>query len=679
MFLPRSLSFLSLALVLLHGCNPIDNTEPPPEPSEPADPSAEGGGQGGIHLPVIMGRQLICSQGAGGSYSHRANSTRHAIDLATDPNRREEVYAPVAGIVRVHDNASDGHGRHVNVDRGDGTFVVIGHFDEIFVRDMDEVVVGQLLGYEGRTGYATADHIHMSLMRGDAGQPAGYATSIPSSYWTSDTSGAGGMELLGSEQFVAGRTYESYLSVNLWHSDGTLVKTPDNARVYLLEDGLKRWIRDETTFWGLKYDFDDVVRVSQAEMDCYGQGTDIAGETLVDAVRDGEGSIWLIVGAAGDTSRYRIRVWSIGWEAVMASWGLDYRQGNEPAQLGENSSAFADWPAATGYAGLRDGTLVKETSASDVYVVSHGVALPVATWDVYLLMNYFHRSILLVEPGVVEWLHQKGSCLSGQMCLDFEAVTTCGGGLELGDGPGTGGPPEDDDDAWDDDDDAWSDDDDAVGDDDVADDDDVASDDDDTTPPPVVDDDDVSEDDDDIEPEPDDDVAEDDDDVAADDDDATPPPTDDDDATQDEEPETSTLTVSVDYPANYPQLTLTVQPVFAVSTLGQGWHPFQPSIQNDDEVVWSQDTDYTGLLGVRFNVNVDSDGDGAADDWYCYGHYTTAFLEYGVSVEITLDGDEWDENDLVTWSPGTASQTELGCSALLWFGNVGAISVGYVQ
>jgi hypothetical protein len=173
------------------------------------------------------------------------------------------------------------------------------------------------------------------------------------------------------------------------------------------------------------------------------------------------------------------------------------------------------------------------------------------------------------------------------------------------------------------------------------------------------------------------------DDDDTDDDDSTPVDSDDDDATQDEEDtdeETegvSTLTIEVDYPANYPGLTLTVQPIFNPSDLGDSWWA-SPSVTDDDEVNWSDTGDYSGLLGARFNVNVDSDGDGVNDDWYCYGHYSTAFLEYGVSVDIMLDSDSWDENDLVTWSPGSESDTSLGCSALLWLGSTSSISEGAV-
>ncbi len=557
-----SKSLFAQALILA-GCQPV------PVVMTAGDSTDQGGGGLAFQLPLARGVEKICTQGVGGSRSHSSDSTYYDIDLDTDNNSQEELYAPASGIARVHmESATSGFGYHICIDLGNGTYFVIAHCSAIFVSDGEEVAVGQLLAYEGNTGNSSGDHVHIGLHRGDAGQTADHGVSIPTFYFASNQSTGADAYNIASEDFSCGLAsqgdaqdgdfYESQLATTLWHPDGTLVKTPDNARVYVVGEGRARWIQNEEVFWAMDYSFGEVVLVSSEELSCLGEGEDILSPI------------------------------------------------NVPQ-----------------YDGLREGDLLKETDASDVYVVMGGRALPIESWDVYLLMRFNDRTITVLPPGTVESTLQMGNCAADVWCLDAEAVTTCGGGLELS-GDGQGGEPGDDD---------------AQGDDD-------------TTP------------------------AGDDDDSQGDDD--TTPASDDDDDTQ-EESSSSVLTVSVDYPTSYPQLTLTVQPVFAVSQLGQGWNPVQPSVFADDEVIWSQSDDWSGIIGVRFNVNVDSDGNGTADDWYCYGHYTTAFLEYGVSAQITLGGDEWDENDLVTWSPGTQSQTELGCSVLLWFGNVSTITVGYVQ
>ncbi|MBI4256748.1 M23 family metallopeptidase [Candidatus Uhrbacteria bacterium] len=618
---------MSLVFFTLTGCGSLFIPQ-----YDGSNQSNQGGAGLVIELPFSAGTEKLCTQGAGGTHSHTGISTRYDIDLDTNDYADEEVFASVTGVAYVHmESATSGFGYHVNIDLGDGTYVVIAHLSDIFISDGDEVSVGSLLGYEGKTGNATGEHVHIGLHQGDASLTADNGTSIPATYWTGNQSDGTEVTTISSEEFSCGIRsqgdpqdgdfYKSDLLINLWHPDGALVMTPDNARVYVLQDGKTRWIQNESTFWGLEYDFDDVTLVSESELDCYGDGSDIVGETFIDAAFDTEEELWLIVGAASDSNRYRARVRGTGWEDVLSSWGLSYDRSNEPDTYGDTSSYMTNWPPSASYVSMRDGTIVKESDASDVYIISGGFALPVKTWDVYLLMNHYRRDILTVDDGIVGELHQIGSCTTDQMCLDYEAVTTCGGGLELSDGPGEGGDLNQDD----------------------------------------YDDPDEEQDDpaDEVEQEQEESEEE---------------------VEQEEEEETSdvsTLTVEVDYPANSPELTLTVQPVYAISSLGDYWL-VETSVTEDDEVSWSDEGDYSGLLGVRFNVDVDSDGDGTYDDWYCYGHYSSAFLEYGVAVDITLDSNSWDENDLVTWSPGSESDTNLGCSALLWFGNTTSISVGAV-
>ncbi len=619
-------SFITIILLCLTGC------------SAGMFPAYDGPGsvnQGGaglvLELPFESGVEKMCTQGVGGIHSHNGTSTYYDLDLDTSNDTDEEIFAPTSGVARVHmESATSGFGYHVNIDLGDNIYVVIAHLANVFVSDGDEVAVGSLLGYEGCTGDCTGDHVHIGLHEGDAGETADNGTSIPVDYRTANQSLSAGMTTIAAEDFSCGirsqgdpqdgDTYESDLAINLWHPDGTLVKTPDNVRVYVLEDGQTRWIENEETFLGLEYNFDDVTLVSQSELDCYGEGMDIVGETFIDAAFDVQEELWLIVGAQSDPGRYRAPVRGTGWEHVMVSWGLDYGLDNYPDTHGDTSSYMTNWPPASDYVGMRDGTIVKESDASDVYIISEGFALPVKTWDVYLLMNHYPREILTVDDGVVGELHLAGNCVTDLMCLDIEAVTTCGGGLELSDGLGEGGDPGNNE---------WS---------------------------PE----DQTEQEEDEQENEEEEVVEEEEEVE-----------------EEETTDVSTLMIEVDYPADYPALTLTVQPIFTISSLGDYWLA-TTGVTDDDEVTWSDTGDYSGLLGVRLNVNVDSDGDGVNDDWYCYGHYLSASLEYGVAVDITLDSDSWDENDLVTWSPGLESDTHLGCSALLWFGSTSSISEGAV-
>ncbi len=433
----------ALTIIVMSGCEPFDVSR------ETNGSSDQGGGEGALQLPLESGHETMCTQGAHGSHSHSKTSTEYDIDLDTNNYADEEVYAPISGTAYVHLDATSGFGYHVNIDLGDGTYIVLGHFSDIFVGDGDEVGQGELIGYEGNTGASSGDHIHIGLHEGDASEDAGNGVSIPTLYWAANASDRGEAQMIDSEDFVCGIAsegdphdgdfYESQLSVPLWHPDGTLVKTGDNARVYVLEDGAARWIENEDVFWGHNWDFEEVVIISDEELDCLGEGDDITQTGWVQAAFDTEEQLWLFVGTSTDPNRYRARVREIGWEAVMESWGLDYGTDNYPDTYSDSSDYMETWPPSSSYVGLRDGTLVKEEDASDVWEVSGGVALPIVSWDMYLMMGYLSRNIITVADGTVGELDTVGSCAADQWCLDEDAVATCGGGLDLVSGGSTGG------------------------------------------------------------------------------------------------------------------------------------------------------------------------------------------------------------------------------------------------
>ncbi len=437
-------------------CYPPGATKSACRASEDPTSAEQGGGVVALELPIPDGDMLQCVQGAGGSYSHSGDSTLHDIDLDTSNTESEEVYAPTGGTAYVHtESATTNFGYHVNIDMGDGTYAVVAHMSEVFVTDGAEVAAGQLLGFEGCTGACTGDHIHIGRHDGDPALKAEYGDSVEVTYYVEDATQESGFAYLSGDDFVCGLTsmgdekngdwYRSGLPVTRWHPNGTLVKAADSVEVYRLDDGQRRWIQDEDVFWSYGYDFDNVVTVASEELDCYEQGSDIAQDGMVDAVYDEDGRLWLIVAPKERSDRYRIEVRDTAWDAVLASWGLSYSQDEPPLMVSDEDEYMADWPEADGYAAFRDGSLVKEESSSDVYVISDGVAVPVKDWDTYLLLGFHDREILTVPDGAVEDVQELvGSCGAGLWCLDATAITTCGGGLELGDGESGGVSDSDD-------------------------------------------------------------------------------------------------------------------------------------------------------------------------------------------------------------------------------------------
>ena len=285
------------------------------------------GGRGGadddqlvLHLPIPAGETSRCTQGAGGSYSHTGTSTQHDIDLDTDNYSDEEVYAPISGKAYVHtESATSNFGYHINIDIGDGKYVLLGHLSEIFISNESEVAAGQLIGYEGCTGNCSGDHIHLGLHEGDASDDAINGTSISVSYLVTNMNEEDPTEqIISGDDFVCGlknegdpvdgHIYKSSLPVTLWHPDGTLIKVPSDPKVYVLSDGERNWFEDEQVFWSYNYDFADLTLISDEEKDCFGSSADLTEETLIDAVEDGWGQVWLLVGEETDEGAYKIQV-----------------------------------------------------------------------------------------------------------------------------------------------------------------------------------------------------------------------------------------------------------------------------------------------------------------------------------------------------------------------------------
>jgi hypothetical protein len=352
-------------------------------PSDPAKGNDEGGASDPdlVQMPVPAGQSMFCTQGAGGVFSHRARSTLHAVDLDTPNDRKMEIYAPASGIAHVHADAPKiNFGNHVNIDLGNGHFVLVGHMDTVFVKDGEAVVAGELLGYEGCSGDCSGDHVHLGLLKGDASQPAERGLSVP---MTLSISADGKPTTIAGDAMQCGvpggTSYVSASPVVMRHPDGALVKTGDDPRVYQLVHGASRSIADESAFRALGYDFRDVLVVSAAELGCYDAGATISS----------------------------------------------------PADL--------DW---TPVSGLTTGTFVREASASDVYAVAPHGLMPVRDWSTFLLLGGDPDRIRFVPDGtLLASGFPIGDCVGNVGCIAPESVTTCGGALTFGtaDDGGQGG------------------------------------------------------------------------------------------------------------------------------------------------------------------------------------------------------------------------------------------------
>ncbi|MBU1705733.1 peptidoglycan DD-metalloendopeptidase family protein [Patescibacteria group bacterium] len=389
--------------------------------SEPGDQPADLGGanEGAIsQLPFAFGQSRRCVQGAHDPFSHNGYSTRYDLDLDTSNSEDEEIYVPVSGVAYAHQNNPEiNFGRHVNIDLGDGTYVTIAHFKEIFLHDGAPVAAGQLMGLEGCTGFCTGDHVHFGRHRGAAWEEAQHGESIPVQVQTENG-------VWSSESFVCGlengQSYRSKLLEIGTHPNGTLVKSAHASKTYLLDQGRRRWITNQDVFWSRGYDFQDVIMVSDEELQAYPAGSDLDQAGGVFAAYDGNQELWLFVGHESQTDRQRQRVGRLDWPAVLASWGLNPADANDLRPYTVNSSSFfAQWPPYQGWATFRDGALLTQVSSSDVLVVSDGAAVPIETWPAFLQPGFRPDRILTIEDGSLDYhFAVVGSCANASgICL----------------------------------------------------------------------------------------------------------------------------------------------------------------------------------------------------------------------------------------------------------------------
>lgn len=354
------------------------------------------------------------------------------VDLDTPNNQDDLVFAPVAGLAYVHnDYRTTGFGLHINIDQGDGTYVIIAHLDQIFIDNQSEVTPGQLLGFEGTTGNSFGDHVHFGRHRGDASLDGTQGESFDGLI----------IDMYADDQHVqlattdmacdlpGGQVYESALQTPLWHPSGSLIKTPDNDTIYLVDGPNLTPFGTSDAFATRNYSYADVALVSPNELNCYGLNAAISSNTEIQAMYGAfpNQAVWLLVGSRQDPERYRLLVPGDGWQAVLKSWGIQAATYDDLYQDVESGGVVPTYPYAGG-ANFRDGSLVSAIENSAVYVMTDGVAMPIVNWDAFLLMGWEDRTVIeLAEQDLDAVVTQQGDCGSGNFCLTPEDIRSCGG------------------------------------------------------------------------------------------------------------------------------------------------------------------------------------------------------------------------------------------------------------
>jgi murein DD-endopeptidase MepM/ murein hydrolase activator NlpD len=158
--------------------NPKRFAKPAPPPAPASASSGSSSSSGGPQ--IVRGGRASQSgfiwpvTGPISSYFGPAHPLGIDIDLYSNPNA--PIAAAAAGkVVFAGGNPCCSYGYYVVIDHGNGFETLYAHFSSIAVSVGQQVAQGQLLGYGGRTGYATGNHLHFEVhLNGQVVNPLEY-------------------------------------------------------------------------------------------------------------------------------------------------------------------------------------------------------------------------------------------------------------------------------------------------------------------------------------------------------------------------------------------------------------------------------------------------------------------------------------------------------------------------
>ncbi len=153
---------------------------PPPPPKTPGATPAAGAPPAAPRSarPSTSGFIWPVAGAVTSEYGPRWGSFHPGIDIAGPDGT--PIAAAKKGVVIYAAFNDGGYGNYVIIDHGDGFVTAYAHQSRLAVRQGQTVSQGQVIGYEGSTGFSTGPHLHFEVRsNGSAQNPRDYVGGSP--------------------------------------------------------------------------------------------------------------------------------------------------------------------------------------------------------------------------------------------------------------------------------------------------------------------------------------------------------------------------------------------------------------------------------------------------------------------------------------------------------------------
>lgn len=274
--------------------------------------------------------------------------------------------------------------------------------DDLDLKVGDFVQQGKIVGFindDVHNGDG-AEHLHMALRLQSLDQAR---RDDPSAWFRGyDNRGRFGHYFTAPSLAIAAN-FKKYAN---WHPDGSLVKNRITNKVYLLKNAKKYWIKDEDTFNGLKFKWDQIIDVSQWELECYPEAEALENKKI---------NFFHPYYLHNKNENYpNILYWLNDYDSnkrfyfnsvfTMYSWGIRKREDIIGGMFDHAGDYLFLNTENNGFANLRDGTLFMKASEDEIYIVAeNGFAFKFANWNIFFALKYRHP-VLVIPDNIVHYL-----------------------------------------------------------------------------------------------------------------------------------------------------------------------------------------------------------------------------------------------------------------------------------